>query len=67
MKNIMKKVGFGSVVAATVAAPATAMAALPESVTSSISAAQADGVSAGWLVVGAFAAIFTIKLVKRFF
>lgn len=43
----------------------TASAALPESVTNVISNASTDATSAGWLVVGVFAAIFAVKLVLR--
>lgn len=40
-------------------------AALPESAKTSIESAKTDGLEAGWLVVGVFAALFVIKIVKR--
>lgn len=43
----------------------TAHASLPESVTNAINAAKADGMEAGWLVVGVIAALFVIAIVKR--
>lgn len=43
----------------------TAHAELPASVTQAINAAKADGMEAGWLVVGVIAALFVIAIVKR--
>jgi hypothetical protein len=43
----------------------SAYAALPEAAKSGIDAAKADGLEAGWLVVGVFAALFVIAIVKR--
>ncbi len=61
--KILKKIGLlGASLALTAG---TASAALPESVTNAISGAQTDSTSAGWLVVGVFAAIFAVKLVLR--
>lgn len=61
--KILKKIGLlGSPLALTAG---TASAALPESVTNAISSASTDSTSAGWLVVGVFAAIFAVKLVLR--
>lgn len=61
--KILKKIGLlGAPLALTAA---NASAALPESVTNAISSASTDSTSAGWLVVGVFAAIFAVKLVLR--
>lgn len=62
MKMFKKIALFGSTLALTAG---TASAALPESVTNAISGASTDSTSAGWLVVGVFAAIFAVKLVLR--
>lgn len=43
----------------------TANAALPDSVKSAIDGSKADGLEAGWLVVGVVAALFVIAIVKR--
>lgn len=61
--KMFKKVALLGAPLATVAG--TASAALPESVTNAISSASTDSTSAGWLVVGVFAAIFAVKLVLR--
>ncbi len=42
----------------------TANAALDESVKTAIDGAKADGLEAGWLVVGVIAALFVVKIVK---
>lgn len=61
--KILKKIGLlGAPLALTAG---TASAALPESVINAISSASTDSTSAGWLVVGVFAAIFAVKLVLR--
>lgn len=57
-----KFVKFTAATAALV--PALAMAAVDESVKASIRASQVDGLEVGWLIVGVFAAMFVIKLVK---
>ena len=57
-----KFVKFTAATAALV--PAFAMAAVDEGVKTSITASQADGLEVGWLIVGVFAAMFVIKLVK---
>lgn len=62
MKTLTKTAVLGSLAMA----PYAAMAALPDTVKTSLDAAKADGMEAGWLIVGIFAAIFVIKLVKRF-
>ncbi len=43
----------------------SANAALPDDVKNAISAAKADGLEAGWLVVSVIAALFVISIVKR--
>lgn len=43
---------------------ASAYAALPESVKTSIEASKTDSMEAGWLVVGVIAALFVIRIVK---
>ena len=40
-------------------------AALPDDVKNAISAAKADGLEAGWLVVSVIAALFVMSIVKR--
>lgn len=40
-------------------------AALPEGVKTAIDGSKADGLEAGWLVVGVVAALFVIAIVKR--
>lgn len=42
-----------------------AQAALPEGVKTAIDGSKADGLEAGWLVVGVVAALFVIAIVKR--
>lgn len=43
----------------------SAMAAVPEDVTASISGSLVDAQQVGWLVVGVIAGIFVFKLVQR--
>lgn len=55
---------------AAVAAPllllaVNAQAALPDSVKTAVDGAKADGMEAGWLVVGIFAALLVFAIVKR--
>ena len=57
-----KFVKFTAATAALV--PALSMAAVDAGVKASITASQADGLEVGWLIVGVFAAMFVIKLVK---
>lgn len=45
--------------------PAMAFAALPQSVKDALDSAKADGLEAGWLVVGVLAAIFVIGLIRK--
>lgn len=65
--NIGRK--YGSKAAVVFAAPfalsAQAWAALPEGAKQAIEGAKTDGLEAGWLVVGVFAALFVIAIVKR--
>lgn len=42
-----------------------AHAELPETVKTALEGAKADGMEAGWLVVGIIAALFVISIVKR--
>lgn len=64
--NIAKRYGakmaaFGGVMAL----PAMAMAALPDTVKNALDSAKADGLEAGWLVIGVLAAIFVIGLIRK--
>lgn len=65
--NIGRKYGAKAafVVAAPLALVTQAYAALPEGPKTAIDSAKADGLEAGWLVVGVFAALFVIAIVKR--
>lgn len=60
---------FGAKLAVVAAAPlalaGNAYAALPETAKTAIDNAKADGMEAGWLVVGVFAALFVFAIVKR--
>ena len=51
--------------AAIMGTAVTVSAALPDGVKTSIEASKADGMEAGWLVVGVVVAIFVISIVKR--
>ena len=53
------------VVAAPLALAAQAYAAVPDDVKTAIEGAKAEGIEAGWLVIGAIAAIFVFTLVRR--
>lgn len=55
---------------AAIAAPlmllaVNAQAALPDSVKTAVEGAKTDGMEAGWLVVGIFAALLVFGIVKR--
>ena len=64
-RNILR--GLAAVGAITLAAAQSAHAALPEAVPTSISAAQADGVTLVGLMAAAGAAVFVIKkILTRF-
>ena len=58
LMNTCRKYGakLAVVAAAPLAMATSAYAALPEAAKSGIDAAKADGLEAGWLVVGVFAA-----------
>lgn len=65
--NSCRKYGakLAVVAAAPLALAANAYAALPETAKTAIDNAKADGMEAGWLVVGVFAALFVFSIVKR--
>lgn len=65
--NSCRKYGakLAVVAAAPLALAANAYAALPENAKTAIDGAKADGMEAGWLVVGVFAALFVFSIVKR--
>lgn len=65
--NVCRKYGakLAVVSAAPLALAANAYAALPETAKNAIDGAKADGMEAGWLVVGVFAALFVFSIVKR--
>lgn len=65
--NSCRKYGakLAVVAAAPLALAANAYAALPETAKTAIDNAKADGMEAGWLVVGVFAALFVFAIVKR--
>lgn len=65
--NICRKYGakLAVVAAAPLALAANAYAALPETAKTAIDGAKADGMEAGWLVVGVFAALFVFAIIKR--
>ena len=67
LMNICRKYGakLAVVAAAPLALAANAYAALPENAKTAIDGAKADGMEAGWLVVGVFAALFVFSIVKR--
>ena len=53
------------VAAAPLALAGNAYAALPETAKTAIEGAKADGMEAGWLVIGVFASLFVFSIVKR--
>ena len=65
--NSCRKYGakLAVVAAAPLALAGNAYAALPETAKTAIDNAKADGMEAGWLVVGVFAALFVFSIVKR--
>lgn len=65
--NSCRKYGakLAVVAAAPLALAGNAYAALPETAKTAIDNAKADGMEAGWLVVGVFAALFVFAIVKR--
>ena len=69
MKYMTQAKRHGAKLAVVVAAPlalaAQAYAAIPADAKTAIEGAKADGIEAGWLVIGAIAAIFVFSLVRR--
>lgn len=67
LMNTCRKYGakLAVVAAAPLALAGNAYAALPENAKTAIESAKADGMEAGWLVVGVFAALFVFAIVKR--
>lgn len=65
--NTCRKYGakLAVVAAAPLALAANAYAALPETAKTAIEGAKADGMEAGWLVIGVFAALFVFAIIKR--
>ena len=60
---------FGAKLAVVAAAPlalaGNAYAALPETAKTAIDGAKADGMEAGWRVIGVFAALFVFAIIKK--
>ena len=67
LMNTCRKYGakLAVVAAAPLALAANAYAALPETAKTAIEGAKADGMEAGWLVVGVFSALFVFAIIKR--
>ena len=67
LMNSCRKYGakLAVVAAAPLALAANAYAALPETAKTAIEGAKADGMEAGWLVIGVFAALFVFAIIKR--
>lgn len=65
--KIMSKVNAAKAAVATglTTVAVSANAALPESLKTAIDGSKADGLEAGWLVVGVVAAVFVIAIVKK--
>ncbi|HGO8428761.1 TPA: major capsid protein [Neisseria meningitidis] len=65
--NACRKYGakLAVVAAAPLALAAHANATLPDTAKNALEAAKADGMEAGWIVVGVFAALFVFSIVKR--
>lgn len=65
--NSCRKYGakLAVVAAAPLALAGNAYAALPETAKTAIDNAKADGMEAGWLVIGVFAALFVFAIVKK--
>ena len=65
--NSCRKYGAKLAVVAAVplALAGNAYAALPETAKTAIDNAKADGMEAGWLVIGVFAALFVFAIVKK--
>lgn len=60
---------YGAKLAVVAAAPFTfaaqAYAQIPETAKQALEVAKADGMEAGWIVIGVFAAIFVFAIVKK--
>ena len=67
LMNTCRKYGakLAVVAAAPLALAGNAYAALPETVKTAIDGAKADGLEAGWLVIGVFAVLFVFAIIKR--
>lgn len=69
MKFLNTRRKYGAKLAVVAAAPlalaGNAYAALPEGAKTAIEGAKADGMEAGWLVIGVFAALFVFAIIKR--
>ena len=67
LMNICRKYGakLASVAAAPLALAGNAYAVLPDTAKTAIEGAKADGMEAGWLVIGVFAALFVFAIIKR--
>ena len=65
--NTCRKYGakLAVVAAAPLALAGNAYAALPEAAKTAIDGAKADGMEAGWLVIGVFAALFVFAIIKK--
>ncbi|HHO0616202.1 major capsid protein [Neisseria meningitidis] len=65
--NTCRKYGakLAVVTAAPLALATQANATLPDTAKNALEAAKADGMEAGWIVVGVFAALFVFSIVKR--
>lgn len=65
--KIMSKVNAAKAAVATglTTVAVSANASLPESLKTAIDGSKADGLEAGWLVVGVVAAVFVIAIVKK--
>lgn len=67
MMNACRK--YGAKLAVAAAAPfafaTQAYAQIPESAKQALDSAKNDGMEAGWIVIGVFAAIFVFAIVKK--
>ncbi|HEZ1398533.1 TPA: hypothetical protein WHE14_002064 [Neisseria meningitidis] len=65
--NTCRKYGAKLAVVTTVplALATQANATLPDTAKNALEAAKEDGMEAGWIVVGIFAALFVFSIVKR--
>ncbi|HEZ0886368.1 TPA: hypothetical protein WHQ63_001485 [Neisseria meningitidis] len=67
MMNTCRKYGakLAVVTAVPLALATQANATLPDTAKNALEAAKADGMEAGWIVVGVFASLFVFSIVKR--